>query len=124
MIFQFNTIVAMKPVDRDKWYIDPDMVKQIEVEAETVNDALKGYVDIVSDNPYYLEISKTALKRKKKMFVDTKDGAKQTGYVITAKTMFEVDHYRDKWIDKYIDLWVDIRGVEYFFFDGIESPVF
>ena len=77
MLYQFNTVVAVKPVDRDKWWIDGDIVKEKEIEAKSVNEALKKYVEIIADNPCYIEVSKTALKRKSKMFVDTKDGAKQ-----------------------------------------------
>lgn len=41
------------------------------------------------------------------MFIDTKNGAKQIGFVITAKADFrDDDNY--KWSAQYIDLWVDI----------------
>ena len=111
MIFQFNTVVAVKPVDRDKWWIDSDLVKVQEIEGENINDALNKFIEVVKDNPYYLEVSKTALKRKKKMFIDTENGAKQVGFVITAKTSFQTNDY--EWVDKYIDLWIDIQAVEY-----------
>ena len=44
------------------------------------------------------------------MYVDTQDGVKQVGYVITGKTYFEnIDNY--KWSKQYIDLWVTILTV-------------
>ena len=44
------------------------------------------------------------------MFVDTSDGTKQVGYVITGKSDFEDrDNYR--WSTQYIDLWVTILTV-------------
>ena len=58
----------------------------------------------------YIEISKNALKTKQDMFVDTLDGTKQVGYVITGKSDFEDrDNYR--WSTQYIDLWVTILTV-------------
>ena len=41
------------------------------------------------------------------MYIDTKDGAKQIGYVITGKTEFDND--RRGWVTQYIDLWVTIQ---------------
>lgn len=44
------------------------------------------------------------------MFVDTSDGTKQVGYVITGKSDFEDrDNYR--WSTQYIDLWVKVLTV-------------
>lgn len=58
----------------------------------------------------YIEISKNALKTKQDMFVDTSDGIKQVGYVITGKSDFEDrDNYR--WSTQYIDLWVTVLTV-------------
>lgn len=110
MLYVFKTKVSMKPVDREKWYIDPNFIKLQEIEGDNVKDALNKYVEVISDNPYYCFVSKTALRRKNKMYIDTKDGAKQIGYVITAKTSFEKNYYN--WIDKYIDLWVEINELK------------
>lgn len=49
------------------------------------------------------------MKNKKAMYIDTKTGAKQVGYVITAKAEFETSNYR--WVEQYIDLWVNVVTV-------------
>lgn len=77
----FKTTTTMKEYNNKKWWIDSD-----------------------------IEISKNALKTKQDMFVDTPDGTKQVGYVITGKSDFEDrDNYR--WSTQYIDLWVTILTV-------------
>ena len=43
------------------------------------------------------------------MYIDTENGAKQTGYVITGKTDFQTDSGR--WVSNYINLWVNILTV-------------
>ena len=44
------------------------------------------------------------------MYIDTKDGPKQMGYVLTASADFrDDDNY--KWVKQYINLWVDISIV-------------
>ena len=102
--YLFKTTATMKDKDREKWWIDGDIISDKYIHAETMTDALKQYVDIV-DN--YISISNNAIKNKQPMYIDTNDGkTQQTGYVITGKTLF--DNNRGKWIEKYIDLWIDI----------------
>lgn len=57
-----------------------------------------------------MEISNNAIKNKSEMYIDTQDGAKQVGYVITGKTEFE-DRDNSRWSTQYIDLWVEILTV-------------
>jgi hypothetical protein len=45
------------------------------------------------------------------MYVDTENGVKQVGYVITGKTEFE-DRNNYKWSTQYIDLWVTIHALQ------------
>ena len=54
----------------------------------------------------YITISDTALKRKSPMCVDTAEGSKQVGYVITGQADF--DNNGRGWVKQYIDLWVTI----------------
>ena len=70
-------------------------------------------------NGYYIDISKTALKNKQAMYIDTKSGETlQTGYVITASTEFsDRDTYRST--VQYIDLWVTINIISNPFKEGI-----
>ncbi len=102
--YLFKTTATMKDKDRGKWWIDGNIINDKYVHAETIQDALKQYADIVDD---YVSISNNAIKNKQPMYIDTKDGkTQQVGYVITGKTPFDNGH--GKWIEKYIDLWIDI----------------
>lgn len=105
----FKTTTTMKEYNNKKWWIDSDIVPEIRIKAETLKEALLEYQKRVYENSY-IEISKNALKTKQDMFVDTSDGTKQVGYVITGKFDFEDrDNYR--WSTQYIDLWVTILTV-------------
>lgn len=105
----FRTTATMKEYNRCKWWIDPDIVTEKRISAETVADALEIWREQVEER-HYIAVSKNAIKNKSKMFVDTDNGSKQVGYVITGKTEFENrDNYR--WSEQYIDLWVTILTV-------------
>ena len=115
--YLFRTRVTMKAYNYTKWYILPDIVNDFETDAETLAEALKKYREHVQKTAY-IDISKTALKRKREMFVDRKDGTtRQVGYVITGKTEFE-DRDRGRWVEQYIDLWVEVVKVECIDFDA------
>lgn len=105
----FKTTATMKEYNSKKWWIDSGIVREIQVEAENVKQALKKYREIVMDRDY-IEISENALRCKNPMYIDTSTGGvKQVGYVITGKTEFEDRDYR--WSTQYIDLWVNIITV-------------
>ena len=106
----FKTTATMKEYNSKKWWIDSGIVREIQVEAENIKQALKKYREIVMDRNY-IEISENALRRKNPMYIDTPTGeVKQVGYVITGKTEFE-DRENYKWSTQYIDLWVTIITV-------------
>lgn len=106
----FKTTATMKEYNNKKWWIDPDFIREIHVIAENMNEALEKYREIVSEK-FYTEISKSAIKNKSAMYIDTKSGEqKQVGYVITGKTEFE-DDSRGRWSTQYIDLWVTVLTI-------------
>ena len=108
--YVFKTTATMKEYNNRKWWIDSGIVREIQVEAENVKQALKKYREIVMDRDY-IEISENALRCKNPMYIDTSTGeAKQVGYVITGKTEFE-DRENYRWSTQYIDLWVTILTV-------------
>ena len=108
MKYSFKTTATMKEYNCKKWWIDSGIVREIVVNADSLNNALKKYREIVNDK-YYVEISNNALKNKSPMYIDTESGsAEQIGYVITAKTDFE-DRDNYKYSTQYIDLWVTIH---------------
>ena len=112
MIYSFNTSAALKEKDREKWWLDEDLVKTIELEANNLMEALEKYREIVNDT-YDVQISKNAMHKKENMYMDIKPGgrSKQIGYVITGSTSFEREH--GGFVNKFIDLWVEIRVVSY-----------
>ena len=88
--YMFTTVTTMKEYNNKKWWIDGDIIRTKYIEANTVNEALKKYQEIV-ENDNYISISNNALKNKAPMYVDTKDGdCKQVGYVITGKLIFRL----------------------------------
>ena len=99
----------MKEYNNKKWWIDPDSIREMRIQAKNIEDALLKYKYMVFFDAR-IDISDNALKTKEPMYVDTQDGVKQVGYVITGKTYFEnIDNY--KWSKQYIDLWVTILTV-------------
>ena len=112
MIYLFRTTATMKEYNRKKWWIASDIIPDMEIDAQNLNDALKVYRNNVQEK-HYISISPSALRNKNAMYIDTKNGTQQNGYVITAKSEF--DNGRGRWVDQYIDLWVDISILQNLF---------
>lgn len=110
MKYQFKTTATMKEYNRQKWWIDSGIIREIVIAADSLEKALEEYREIVSAK-FYVEISKNALRCKNPMYVDTENGVKQVGYVITGKTEFE-DRDNYKWSTQHIDLWVTIHALQ------------
>jgi uncharacterized protein YccT (UPF0319 family) len=107
--YVFKTTTTMKEYNRDKWWIMDDIVKTFETTASTLSEALKSFQKFV-EGTAYITISNNALKTKEPMYIDTKEGVKQCGYVITGKTEFQDDRIY-KWSTQYVDLWVNISEI-------------
>ena len=107
--YLFDTYATMKPNNRDKYYILSDIIKRFEASAESVADAVQLFVDHVR-NDCFIDISKTAVKNKQPMYIDTAAGVKQVGYVITASTEFSDEN--NNWKKQYIDLWVSVSVID------------
>lgn len=109
--YVFRTTTTIKPHNNkviiSRWCIHPDIITPEEITAGSLREALEIYREIVA-NKHYVEISRNAIKNKSPMYIDTPDGTKQVGYVITAKTEFE-DRDNYKWSTQYIDLWIEIN---------------
>lgn len=109
MEYIFKTNTTMKEYNCNKWWIDRDLIRDIYIEAETLDEAIEEYRKIV--NGHYVDISRNAIKNKSPMYIDDVNGnAKQIGYVFTASTDFEKENYGG-WSKQYIDLWVKIITV-------------
>lgn len=108
--YRFETTTTMKPYNCKKWRIASDMVRSIEVQADSVTEALNLWRNIVQERDY-IEISCNAIRNKQPMYRDYKDGrTKQVGYVITGKTDFDKGDYTG-YCSQYIELWVHISVV-------------
>lgn len=108
--YRFETTTTMKPYNNEKWYIDPQIVRPIEVQADSVTEALNLWRNIVQERDY-IEISCNAIHNKQPMYCDYKDGrTEQVGYVITGKTEFDKGDYTG-YTKQYIELWVRISVV-------------
>lgn len=105
----FKTTTTMKEYNNKKWWIDPDSIPEMKIQAENLREALLEYKNRAYETDF-VKISNNALKNKKAMYVDTSNEAKQVGYVITGKTEFE-DRDNYKCSKQYIDLWVTILTV-------------
>ena len=110
MLYRFETTATMKEYNSAKWYIDGGIVRPVEVEAEDLKTALKEWRQTVIDRDY-IEISNNAIRNKSPMYIDTADGPKQIGFVITGKTEFDKGDYSG-YSTQYIDLWVSVRRIE------------
>lgn len=108
--YRFETTTTMKPYNCKKWWIASDMVRSIEVQADSVTEALNLWRNIVQERDY-IEISRNAIRNKQPMYIDYKDGrTEQVGYVITGKTDFDKGDYTG-YTKQYIELWVHITVV-------------
>lgn len=108
--YRFETVTTMKPYNNKKWYVDPDMVRPVEVQADSVTEALNLWRNIMQERDY-IEISRNAMRNKQPMYQDYKDGrTEQVGYVITGKTEFYKGDYTG-YTKQYIELWVHITVV-------------
>lgn len=107
MTFIFKTTTTMKEYNARKWWIDSGIVREIQITADNLPAALEQYREIVEEK-HYISISAHAIKNRNPMYIDTPDGEKQIGFVITGKTDFESNY---KWVTQYIDLWVTVLTV-------------
>lgn len=107
MTFIFKTTTTMKEYNARKWWIDSGIVREIQITADNLPAALEQYREIVEEK-HYISISAHAIKNRNPMYIDTPDGEKQIGFVITGKTDFESNY---KWITQYINLWVTVLTV-------------
>lgn len=110
MKYQFMTTTTMKAYNNNKYWIDAGIIPCINVKADTVNNALNEYADIVN-NKYGVDISQNALKHANCMYVDDDNGSpKQTGYVITASCLFDKGDYTG-YSKQFVDLWIEVMGI-------------
>ena len=108
MTYILETVTTMKEYNNKKWWIDSDIITRKTIEADTITAALERFRALVEEQ-HYISISNTAMLNKQPMYIDTENGAKQMGYVITGKTDFQTDSGR--WVSNYINLWVTILTI-------------
>ena len=107
--YLFKTAATMKEYNASKWWIDRDIIRNKSIQAEDVKKALEIYAAEVNKS-YEAHISRNALKDKSPMYIDTSEGVKQIGYVITASSLFDKGDYSG-FTTQYFDLWIEILTV-------------
>ena len=108
--YLFNTFTTMKEYNSNKYWIDSNIIPNIRIKAKNIKAALQEFKSIV-DEKYCIEISNSALKNKSGMYRDNEnDETIQTGYVITAKTLFDKGNYSGHCY-QYINLWIEINQI-------------
>ena len=104
--YVFNTVASMKSYNYKKYWIDPEIVRELAFNSDTLSEALEMYIDRVNEAGI-VTISKNAMKNKSPMYIDIDGEAVQKGYVITAKTYIE-DRSENISCYQYCELWVEI----------------
>lgn len=107
MKYLFTTTTTMKEYNCKKWWIDGNIVPEMYIDAASLMEALTEYRQKVREKAY-IDISDNAMRNKNPMYIDTTDGTKQVGYVITGSTYFEENYKESK---QYVDLWVNINTI-------------
>lgn len=115
MTYIFKTTATMKPYNNKNWWIDSNIISEKRIEADSVKEALSLYRSEVEEK-HYITITNHAMRNKSPMYIDTPNGEKQVGYVITGRADFQTNDYR--WSEQYIELWVTILTVTDTNFEG------
>lgn len=115
MTYIFKTTATMKPYNNKNWWIDSNIISEKRIEADSVKEALSLYRSEVEEK-HYITITNHAMRNKSPMYIDTPNGEKQVGYVITGRTDFQTND--DRWSEQYIELWVTILTVTDTNFEG------
>lgn len=105
MRYLFTTTAQVSEQYSRRYWIDNKIVPQTTISAKTLKEAIAQYVEFAM-NKSYLDITKSAVKRKSKMYCDTRQGPIQTGYVITAHADIDGKNIP-------CELWVEIQEVNY-----------
>ncbi len=121
MTYRIETKATMKEYNDDKWWIDRDVIGAVEIEADSVTEALDRWVDVCEERG--VTVSRNAMKTKTPLYRDMDLGGGkikmyQIGYVITASTDFE-DRDHGRYVKEYIDLWTVIKTVSYANFEEV-----
>lgn len=106
MKYLFKTDATMKEYNCEKWYIDKDFIKDKIIIADTPRQALEKYIEEINKEHYDI-VSKNAIKNKSPIYRDTKDGAQQVGFNITASMEFDKGDYRG-WSKQFFELWIEM----------------
>lgn len=110
MKYLFETTITMKEYNNKKYWIDPNIIRDITIESENITEALKKYAEL-AEKEHYINISSNALKTKNPMYIDGANGEVcQVGYVITGSMDFD-NGIKNKWLKQYIDLWVRVLTI-------------
>lgn len=101
----FKTDTVMKPYNRNRWWIDQNIIPEFITMNDSLKEAVKAYVEHVNKRTS-VNISNNAIKTKAPAFKDLETGDPlQVGYVITGSSEFDNGN---NYVKQYLDLWVTI----------------
>lgn len=95
-MYIINTTTTIAEHLRDKYWIDSDYIKPMQIKADTLSQALAEYRNRLQDD--YINVTTSALRNKSPMYIG--DG-EQIGYVI--KAHHDIDGH-----DVVLELWAEI----------------
>ena len=101
--------VIPEPTTGDFWV---EATESMTVESSDVRGAIIEALEVMRCD-HFIEVSKTARKNAKPMYIDTDDGIVQEGYVIKGGLMIDfgdgssIEDYRKK----LVNLWVSIKEI-------------
>jgi len=106
MTYLFKTRQYMKDYNRDKYFIISDYVKDITIEEDNLDRAIKKYAEELETYGTY--VSKNAINTKETMY-DEKNNP--CGYVFTAHGDFR-DDTKYRWTKQYFEVYAHIYEIQ------------
>lgn len=103
--YLIRTSCTMKPYNRQRYWIDSNIIGEIRICAESIDEAIKGLQCASEERG--ITISATAVKNKEPMYIDDKETGEtqQVGYVFTGKTEIWDRSANVAGSTQYIDVW-------------------
>ena len=117
MLYYFKTSCRMKEYNCERWYIDDDLIRPVEIEADSLKGAILQY-RALCENEYGVSISDNAIRTANAMYFSANGVDRQIGLVFTGSTFFDKGDYSG-FVKQFIDVWAEIKKVDYVDFEGM-----
>ena len=104
---EFMIEVITEPTTDDFWV---EATESMTVKSSDVRGAIIEALEVMKCD-HFIEVSKTARKNAKPMYIDTDDGTVQEGYVIKGSLMINFGDGTEDYRKKFVNLWVSIKEI-------------